>query len=420
MPPDSVLQEEIELDILACLSVGDFGLLGVTSAEHVQLLKAAAVSPQCGATSVVASPCCMAPVSQKICNEPKASEQAGGCQPWHPLAMEPSNGEQACCLCLPVAAAASPAVAPTNLASWVTGPPVTCMPASLQRGLTPFALICGGLCVGQSEPQAAPDRQGFRGLEGGVFEVLMRASWASTIAAKARAQGVQGSAAGAPAKDREKARLASAAAVAAAQPPQTLDRAREHQLLDNLFPAPRTWGGVQSQSAAGRLGRSCQDPSRREQAVEHAMPHSVACRAEKSEASQMGLRPFSLWQRAALSPGSGKPDFNLTAAIRQRKPMPPVGPMRGVSCAAAPLSAPEFGPRHVLCSPKQNEVDQTAVRHLPPQEHTQPDALTTFVQSSWAPAKRLRVQALQQELHAAQKMVDNLKAMIAEAATCSD
>ena len=92
----SVLQEEIEWDILSSLSVGDFGLLGVTSAEHVQLLQAAAASPQCGAASAVASPCCMAPVSQKICNEPKAPEQASGCQPQHPLAVEPSNGEQAC------------------------------------------------------------------------------------------------------------------------------------------------------------------------------------------------------------------------------------------------------------------------------------------------------------------------------------
>ena len=104
------------MDILGCLSVSDFGLLGVTNAEHVQLLQAAAVSPQCGAASPVASPCCMVPMSQNIFNEPTAPEQAGGCRPWHPLAVEPSNGEQACCLLLPVAAAASPAVVPTTLA----------------------------------------------------------------------------------------------------------------------------------------------------------------------------------------------------------------------------------------------------------------------------------------------------------------
>ena len=92
----AVLQEEIEWDILSSLSVGDFELLGVTSAEHVQLLQAAAASPQCGVASAVASPCCMAPVSQKICNEPKALEQAGGCQLRDPLAVEPSHGEHAC------------------------------------------------------------------------------------------------------------------------------------------------------------------------------------------------------------------------------------------------------------------------------------------------------------------------------------
>ena len=245
----------------------------------------------------------------------------------------------------------------------------------------------------------------------------MRASWESTIAAKAR---VQGSAVGASAKDREKARLASAAAVAAAQPAQTLDRAREHQLLGCLFPAPRTWGGAQSKSAAGRMGRSCQDPSRREQAVDHAMPQSAACRAKQFEASQIGMKPCSLWRRTALSPVSAEPDFNLTAAIRQRKPMPSVASLSGVTGAAAPLAAPACMLRHVLQSPKQSEVDQTTSRHLPPQNHAQPDALTTFVQSSWAPAKRLRVQALQQELHAAQNVVDNLKAMIKEAATCSE
>ncbi len=248
----------------------------------------------------------------------------------------------------------------------------------------------------------------------------MRASWESTVAAKARAQGVHGSAAGVPAKDREKARLASAAAVAAARPSQTLDRARERQLLGRLFPVRRTWGGVPSRSAAGRVAHSCQDRSRREQAVWHAMPHTAACRAEQSEASPMGWRPCSLWQRAALSPISAKPDFNLTAAIRQRRPSAPVASMSGVTSAAAPLSAPEYMPQHVLHSPERSEVNQMAVRQLPQQEHEQPDALTTFVQSSWAPAKRLRVQALQQELHAAQQVVDNLKAMIAEATTCSD
>ena len=246
----------------------------------------------------------------------------------------------------------------------------------------------------------------------------MRASWESTVTAKARVQGVHGSAAGVPGKDREKARLASAAAVAAAQPSQTLDRAREQQLLGHLFPAPRTQGGVESRAAAGRLGFSCQDPSSREPAVGHAMPHSAACRAEQSGVSQMVLRPCSMWQRAAQSPRA-KPDFNLTAAIRQRKPMPPGASMSGGACAAAPLSAPEYKPWHVLHSPKQREVFQTAVRHVPPQEHAQPDALTSFVQSRWAPAKRLRVQALQQELHAAQNVVNNLKAMIAEAVTCN-
>ena len=248
----------------------------------------------------------------------------------------------------------------------------------------------------------------------------MRASRESTVTAKARVQGVHSSAAGVPAKDREKARLASAAAVAAAQPSQTLDRAREHQLLGHLFPAPGTWGGGQSRSAAGRLGHSYQDPSRREPALGHAMHHSAACRAEQPEVSQMGLRPCSMWQRAALSPISAKPDFNLPAAIRQRKLMPPVASVNGVVCAGAPLSAPEYKPRNVLHSPKHSEVDQTAVRQLPLQEHAQPDALASLVQSGWAPAKRLRVQALQQELHAAQTVVDNLKAMIDEAVSCSD
>ena len=126
----SVLQEEIEVDILGCLSVGDFGLLGVTTAEHVQLLQAAAVSPQYRAASAVASPCCMVPNGQEVCNEPKAPEQAGGCQAWHPLAVEPSTGEQACCLLSPVAAADSLAVVPTTLAPRVGGwQSHACMPA---------------------------------------------------------------------------------------------------------------------------------------------------------------------------------------------------------------------------------------------------------------------------------------------------
>lgn len=130
LPSTSVLQEEIELDILGCLSVGDFGLLGVTTAEHVQLLQAAAASPQCGAASAFASPCCMVPIRQKICDERKAPEQAGGCQPRYPVAAEPSNGEQVCFASLPAAAAASQAVVVKTLASWVIGLPVTCMPAA--------------------------------------------------------------------------------------------------------------------------------------------------------------------------------------------------------------------------------------------------------------------------------------------------